>query len=159
MSKPPDFFAALTVGSALLLEWLAPLNLLPDRAFLSPVVPIGTGIAVAGLGLEILAARVLVGAGTTARPFREPSKLVTNGIFLISRNPFYIGMILLISGTMVAFSLDWVVLTIPVFWFALDRMVVPIKEQQLLEAFGSRYQAYAQKTPRWLFRRSTVRPR
>ncbi|WDR03144.1 methyltransferase [Devosia algicola] len=130
MRKPPDFFATLAVGAAILLEWLAPLNLLPARAVLSFMVPIGTGLGVAGVGLEILAARELARARTTTRPFHKPISLVTSGVFKFSRNPFYIGMIMLLSGGMVAFSLDWVIITIPALWFALDRWVVPVEEQQ-----------------------------
>jgi len=122
----------------------------PRSRVTQPTTIIGALVAIAGLALEILAARALARAATSARPFAAPDALVTAGVFSLSRNPFYCGIIVLLAGIAVALSLDWALLTLPLFWLALDRRVVPDEERRLEEAFGDTYRAYAARTPRWI---------
>src|SRR5690606_4223083 len=98
----------------------APLPLLPAAGLAQPMTWVGAMVAAAGLAQEILAARELTRAETSTRPFAEPDALVTTGVFSASRNPFYCGIILLLAGIALALSLDWALLTLPLFWLALD---------------------------------------
>jgi protein-S-isoprenylcysteine O-methyltransferase Ste14 len=152
MPLPPDAYAALSIIIALLLEWLVPLEFLPEPAVDSWATPVGLVIAAGGFALEIAAARTLGMAGTSARPNEAPRALATGGPFRFTRNPFYCGIILLIAGGAIVGSLDWWLVLAPAFWLALDRLVVPFEERRLDAAFGKAYQTYASKTPRWLWR-------
>ncbi|RYE06955.1 MAG: isoprenylcysteine carboxylmethyltransferase family protein [Hyphomicrobiales bacterium] len=150
-SFPPDAYAALAVVAAiLLLEWLVPLSILPPFALLSLATLIGLIIACAGLTLELAAARALTAARTTTRPNADPTALVTTGPFARSRNPFYLGIIALLSGIALIASLDWAIVLVPLFWLALDRLVVPAEEARLAAAFPAVWRAYAGTTGRWL---------
>jgi protein-S-isoprenylcysteine O-methyltransferase Ste14 len=152
MPIPPDGYAAVAIVLVVALEWIAPLSLLPDRALLSPLTLIGLIIAIGGLVLEVAAARELARSGTTTRPNGAPAALATSGVFLYSRNPFYVGIIALLAGAFVGFSLDWAVVAIPALWLALDRFVVPFEERRLEAAFGDAWRAYTSATSRWLWR-------
>lgn len=151
MPLPPDGYAAAAVVLAIALEWLVPLPLLPDRSLFSLPTLVGLIVALAGLSLEVAAARALAQGGTTTRPNGRPAALVTSGVFHRSRNPFYGGIIALLAGLFVATSLDWAVLVIPALWLALDRLVVPFEERRLELAFGEAWRSYAAVTPRWLW--------
>ena len=146
---PPDAFAAMAIAVAILLDWLVPLNWLPAFGFSTPSY-IGIAIAAAGFLLEGAAARTLAAAGTTTRPNAQPTALATTGIFKRSRNPFYLGLLLILLGPAIAASIDWGFITIAALWIALDRLVVPAEERRLAAAFGESFACYAANTRRWL---------
>ena len=75
--------------------------------------------------------------------------LVTSGPFGWSRNPFYVGVLLVLAGVVVAFSLDWGIVTVPLVWVALDRIVVPREEAMLRERFAE-FEGYAGRVRRWV---------
>lgn len=150
MRVPPDGYVAIALVAAILLELLVPLSLLPPASWTGPLLPVGLGIAVLGLGLEAWSARALGQRGATTRPNGEPTALVREGPFRWSRNPFYCGMLLLVIGMMLAASLDWGVVAVPLLWLALDRLVIPVEERRLERAFGVTYQTYQASTRRWL---------
>ncbi len=150
MPIPPDGFVLLSLFITVLLEWLAPVSILPAPALLGPLTPIALVLALAGLALEIAAARALNRGGTSTRPNDAPEALVTTGIFRWSRNPFYCGILLLVAGAMVGFSLEWGVVLLPLLWLSLDRLVIPVEERRLEHAFGQSYLDYAATTRRWL---------
>lgn len=141
-SLPPDAFAAVAIALALLLEWVAPVRVLPAASLTSLVSWLGGAVALVGLALEVAAARALASAGTTTRAGGVASSLVTSGPFGWSRNPFYIGLLLVLAGAGLAFSLDWGVLTVPLVAVALDRVVIPREEAMLRERFAD-FEAYA----------------
>ena len=147
---PPDAFALCAVGLAGLLEWLAPLPLLPAAHLASPVGWCGAVLALAGLGLEVAAARALGRAGTTTRPGEAPTALVTTGVFARSRNPFYCGWLMVLAGLFVAFSLDWGLVALPALWIVLDRVIIPREEAILSQRFAHDFAAYRRRVRRWL---------
>jgi len=150
MPLPPDAYAALTIGVALLLEWAIPLRLLPGLSLGSATTLAGLAIMVGGFALEYAAARAIVRSGSSARPNGAPHALATDGPFVRSRNPFYCGLLLVLAGGFVATGLDWGLVILPALWLALDRLVVPFEERRLEAAFGPAYRAYASATRRWL---------
>jgi protein-S-isoprenylcysteine O-methyltransferase Ste14 len=148
-SLPPDAFAALAIALALLLEWVLPLHMLPAAHPFSVVSWVGVAIAIAGFVLEAQAARELTRANTTTRAGATATTLVTTGPFGWSRNPFYVGLLLVLAGVVVAFSLDWGIVTVPLVWVALDRIVVPREEAMLCERFAG-FAEYAERVRRWV---------
>ena len=150
MPIPPDGYVVLALAVAVLLEAVLPLPILPPAAWWGPLVAIALVPAVAGLGLEIAAARALAGSGTSTRPNDAPAALVTDGVFRWSRNPFYCGILLLLAGIMIAASLDWGMIVLPFTWLALDRLVIPVEERRLERAFGQTYLDYTARTRRWI---------
>lgn len=152
-SWPPDAFAALGLALALGLEWLLPLRLLPEVQVFSMLTGAGVAMVIAGFALEVAAARALAAAGTTARAGEAARVLVTGGPFSWSRNPFYLGLLLVLLGVVLAFSLDWGLLTVPLVAVALDRVVIPREEAMLRQRFAA-FDDYARRVPRWLGRRA-----
>ncbi len=126
-----------------------PLRVLPVASPLSAVSWVGVVVALIGFGLEGVAARELSRADTTTRAGRVAAALVTSGVFGWSRNPFYVGLLLVLAGVVVAFSLDWGIVTVPLVWVALDRIVVPREEAMLRERFAA-FEGYAGRVRRWV---------
>lgn len=91
-------------------------------------------------------------ARTTFDAFRpgDASSLVTDGVFRFSRNPMYLGSLLLLSGWAVGLGTvsPWLVLP----FFAMFTSIVQIvPEERALEArFGETYVAYRHRVRRWV---------
>jgi protein-S-isoprenylcysteine O-methyltransferase Ste14 len=77
-------------------------------------------------------------------------KLVTKGVFRISRNPGYVGDFLVNTGIGIA-CLSWVFLLAAIAFFLLLRYyVVVVEEPFLAEKYGVAYREYKSRTPRWI---------
>lgn len=142
----PPILAALAIAAT----W-ATRGLLPG---LPP--PLGTlaGLALGALGLALIlpAAWRFGRAGTTVDPSRpaRASALVTGGLNARSRNPMYIGEVLIVLGFGLALN---PVIGAPAalgFWLFLDRVQIPAEERALAARFGADYAAYRARVRRWL---------
>jgi protein-S-isoprenylcysteine O-methyltransferase Ste14 len=111
---------------------------------LLPVV-IGRAITVAA-GARFRQAR------TTFDPLkpRETSHLVTDGVFRVSRNPMYLGLVLLLIGWALWLGTVSPWLVVPLFVVVLYIAQVVPEEQALEALFGATYLAYRRRVRRWI---------
>src|SRR5882672_7452654 len=112
-------------------------------------VTIGLFITILGQlirGLTIGLAYIVRG-GKEGKPYAEG--LVTEGIFNHCRNPLYVGNILMLLGVgILANSLVYVIIVIPVFLFVYQAIVLA-EENFLRNKFGSGYDEYCKRVNRW----------
>lgn len=109
------------------------------------IVPLAFGIII-----NLMADQSFKKAGTTVKPFQESSSLVAHGVFLISRNPMYLGFLCITAGTAVllgsilpfAISIALAVL--------LYKKYITVEERMLAEKFGQSWEEYRKKVGRWL---------
>jgi len=89
---------------------------------------------------------------TTVNPvkFKKVNKLVTSGIYKYSRNPMYLGMILIIISTSIFYLNYYSVITPFIFYFWINRFQIKREEIFLKEKFGKEYLSYMSKTRRWI---------
>ena len=89
---------------------------------------------------------------TTVNPvkFKKVNKLVTSGIYKYSRNPMYLGMILIIISTSIFYLNYYSVVTPFIFYFWINRFQIKREEIFLKEKFGKEYLSYMSKTRRWI---------
>ena len=128
------------------LSWLLPFNL--GLGFIGKVA--GLSLVSFGILLLIIAIGLFMAGKTTVMPTRAPDKLVTEGLYGISRNPMYLGMLLILSGF--PLIMDTIVgLTCPViFFFLMDRIVI-LREEKVVEGvFGKAYLEYKSLTRKWI---------
>lgn len=82
--------------------------------------------------------------------FKSPRSLVTSGVFRYSRNPMYLGFLLLLLGASL-FAESWVAMVAPAgFFLASQFWYIPHEEAKLRALFGEEYEAYARRTRRWI---------
>ena len=142
----PSIWLLLAVGLMLLAARYIPLMEIPG------VAPDLVGTALAGLGLIMLAWSVsgFLKAGTNPVPFQEASALVTSGFYRITRNPMYLGMLLLLLGIALKSGRLGAFLPIPVFAVIIHfRFILP-EERFMEDAFGDEYLQYKSRVRRWL---------
>jgi protein-S-isoprenylcysteine O-methyltransferase Ste14 len=142
---PPTILLAGIVAMVAL-HFLRPVaTVLPLPWNLLGIVPLALGVA-----MNLAADRSFHAAGTTVRPFEESSALVTGGVFRITRNPMYLGFILILVGLalLLRSATPWVVIV--AFAILLDRRFVSAEERMLAQRFGAEWDRYRRCTRRWL---------
>ena len=148
LRRPPLLFlAALVLGFAL--DRLLPLPLThPELASIGwtaggTLIAIGVAIFTAGI-------RNFSRADTPVPSNQVVRALVTTGIHGWSRNPIYVGMLLLYAGIGVAARSPWIlILALPL--FVILRYGVVAREEAYLERrFGDAYRDYKAHVRRWL---------
>ena len=86
-------------------------------------------------------------------PF-DATTLVTSGVFSISRNPMYVGMLLLLLAFVLWLGAVSSAIALLFFYFSIDRIQIRSEEQSLCENFGEEFDKYAKRVPRWLILRN-----
>ena len=89
---------------------------------------------------------------TTVNPiqFEEVNKLVTSGIFKYSRNPMYLGMLMIVLSTSIFCLNIYSILTPLLFILWINKFQIKREEEFLIEKFGDEYLSYKKKTRRWI---------
>ena len=115
-----------------------------------PVSYAGIPAVLFGIGMAAISANMFRKAGTGIEPFDEATTLVTSGFYRYSRNPMYLGMILMLTG--VAFLMGSIGAILPMVLFVLViRNNFVLGEERFLEAnFGQLYLDYKSTVRRWL---------
>ena len=90
-------------------------------------------------------------ARTTVDP-RKPraSSLVTWGVYALSRNPMYLGGLIMLLGWALFLSNALAFLFLPAYILYIDRFQIAPEERALTSLFGETYAAYQVRARRWL---------
>lgn len=87
---------------------------------------------------------------TTVMPHGEAAALVTTGIFSRSRNPIYLGDVLILSGFILYWDAVLSLPLIPFFVWVIERRFIVPEEYGLRRKFVAQFTKYSQQTRRWL---------
>jgi len=146
MNRYPLLIMVILLGLECSLSFLYPATL--NLGFAEK--GIGCLIFLSGVSVLTVAAGLFRSKGTTVNPTKEPDKLVTEGIYRRTRNPMYLGMLLILTGLpFVAGSLIGLIFPV-LFFFYMDRVVIPKEEAMVENVFGEFYQKYKCQTRRWI---------
>lgn len=89
------------------------------------------------------------GKGTLS-PLDPTKKLVVAGLYHFSRNPMYVGVILMLIGEAIFFqSIGLWIYSIMVF-IAFNIFTILVEEPRLRKDFGEEYERYCEKVRRWI---------
>jgi protein-S-isoprenylcysteine O-methyltransferase Ste14 len=91
-------------------------------------------------------------AHTTVDPLHpdKASRLVTGGIYRVSRNPMYLGFALLLLAWAVFLASPWMLLGVPAFMLYIGRFQIQPEERALETLFGQEFRDYRAQVRRWL---------
>ena len=89
---------------------------------------------------------------TTIDPIKieKASSLVTNGIFKYSRNPMYLGMLLILISVSIKFNFYGGLLVVGSFVYFITYFQILPEEKAMLKLFGKDFINYKNKTRRWV---------
>lgn len=111
---------------------------------------LGILIIALGLSLNLVSKRTVVNGKTTIIPFQEPSALVTKGLFQYSRNPMYLGMVLILFGEAITLG-SISTFVFPVLFILIIKAKFIRHEETILEAsFKDEFVSYKEHVRRWI---------
>ncbi len=132
--------------------WLVAI-LLPSLTFrTNTLLWLGGLVIVVGIVVVALGMFAFRNANTTVDP-RSPEKaslLVTAGIYRFSRNPMYVGILLVLAGWALVLGSIMSLLFLPVFVVYINRFQIKPEEQTLSGIFNGDYAAYKASVRRWI---------
>jgi protein-S-isoprenylcysteine O-methyltransferase Ste14 len=143
---PPPFLYVALLLLGLLLEELAPLPRLPR----TPSRLIAAALLAPGLGLLAWSLGLFLRARTSPLPMRPTTALVGSGPYRWTRNPMYLGMLLVYLGVALLFDLTWALVLSPAVVALVDRFVIRREELYLEAKFGEEYRRYKARVGRWI---------
>ena len=113
---------------------------------------LAVGLGVMGLSLGVMGVTQFRKAQTTPNPqaLEKVSSLVTSGIYRYSRNPMYLGLVLILLGWAFYLSHFLAFVLLPIFILYMTRFQIQPEEQMMARKFGKTYQAYLNKVRRWI---------
>jgi protein-S-isoprenylcysteine O-methyltransferase Ste14 len=141
--QPPVCFMALLI--LILLSYFAPLKIIP-----SPYNYLGTILITSGMALNLWTDNLFKKAETNVKYHAKPGKLVVSGPFKISRNPMYLGMLLILLGTCILVQSVVSLISPVVFVLIIEKKFIPVEEKNMQESFGKKYSDYKKKVRRWI---------
>lgn len=114
-------------------------------------VPVLGGALVAlGFSFMMWARILFTSRNTTLFVGRPSSQLVCEGPFRFSRNPMYVGVMVLLMGMALWVGTLPLYVAVPVVFLLLHGIHIPREERMLRDVFGERYLTYSKKVRRWL---------
>lgn len=145
---PPVAVALVTIASMWLISVAAPsCGWHLAYGYLIAVALVSAG-GLAGV-LGIMAFRR---SRTTLNPTKPhtASALVTCGIYRTTRNPMYLGLLLVLSGLAVLLSNAAALAALPLFVVYMNRFQISVEERALVAIFGDEFRNYMQQVRRWI---------
>ena len=140
---PPHYL----VISVLLILGTAALDTAP--LFASPWVYLGLLPMAAGITIAVQGSRQFAAAETNIIPLTESTTLVTDGVFAFSRNPMYLGMMLLLTGLAFIADNGFAWLVVVAFWLIIRFAFIRREERLMADTFGDAYNEYKSNVRRW----------
>lgn len=147
---PPPVVAVVVAGGM-----YAAASLLPEALLALPhTVRVGAALALAGTGacFDLAGLVSFRKAHTTVNPLtpQRSVTVVTTGAYRFTRNPMYLGLVLILLGLAVYLGSAWALAGPLVFAAYITRFQIVPEERILGRRFGAAYAAYRARVRRWL---------
>ena len=142
----PPIIALMFIVLSYFLGRFAPLP------FVAPAILRNLGLLITFVGflLGIAAFLEFRKSRTTVDPHGSSQQVVTSGIYRFTRNPIYLGFLLMVIGLPLNSGLYWGVVMAPFYIFLMNRLVIEHEEAYLEKKFGKTYASYKAQVRRWL---------
>lgn len=144
---PPPIYFLLGISTMILLNYFLPIS----RWLNYPWRYIGILFIVPGFCLSLGSSIIFRKLGTNPRPGTRANLIVTKGPFRYTRNPMYLGLIIMLLGISILLGSLSPLFVIPIVFVILHNQFVLREEKWMEEWFGDSYREYKSKTPRWLW--------
>jgi len=147
--KIPPPVVALTLAA---LMWLVTV-MFPVADLSIPGSAIASGvIALVGFVIALIGVLQFWRAETTINPHipHKTAHLVDTGIYRLSRNPMYLGMLLVLLALGIYLGNILTLLALPAFVLYVNRFQILPEERQMRKHFGPAFETYAAKVRRWV---------
>lgn len=145
---PPVALLAVLMLDMLILRWLFPWPAFSFAAQQSVSILFLSG----GILLPLLGFIAFRKANTTVHP-KHPEQtkvLVRNGVYVYTRNPMYLGFLMILVAWAIYLGNLWSACMVPFFIWYMNRFQIRPEERILAEKFGDDFRRFVAQTRRWL---------
>ena len=143
--RPPRIAATMLVVAALT-QIVLPVTLLRLPSFLFA----GAALGLLGFGIMMRAWWLFQQHETAICPTAETSSFIIDDIYALTRNPMYLGMVLIMLGIALLVGSWLFYFAASVYALILNHVFCRYEEQKLMSQYGDQYSAYAARVRRWL---------
>ncbi len=142
MWVPPPLLFALPIVLGARLERVVSLPL-PGRL---------AGLVILGVALFFIPTAPILFAihKTTIVPHGKARTLLERGPYRVSRNPMYVGLVLIYLGITFLLGTAWPLLFLALPIWVTHVKTIPYEEQMMERGFGDAYRSYKARVRRWL---------
>ena len=143
--RPPRIAIAFACAAAAV-DWL-----LPRRVHVSPSYP-AVGLTIGAIGFLVMLRGwwVFTDAKVAICPTAETVRLITDGIYRVTRSPMYLGLVCMMVGLAVAIGTAPFYGAAVAYFAVIDRVFCRYEKAKLAARFGDQYLAYTRRVRRWL---------
>ena len=145
MVPPPLVFLGYLIG-ALVVNWAVPF----PEPWIFAFRIIGAVMVVAGFFLAGSAISQMRKSHTSPDPHQPVNALVTSGPYRFTRNPIYLGFLLIYLGFTMAAGTWWGWLGSPFLIWSVTNSVIQPEEVYLDDKFEEQYKEYCSRVRRWI---------
>ena len=146
-TKFPPPLVALTFG--FLINYTK--NIFPKIEIKNEII-FGSFMIITGLVIILSAIILFKKYQTTITPLNpsNATKLITDGIYKFSRNPMYLGLLLMLLGISIILNLTGGIFLIPLFILYLNLFQVIPEENAMVDLFKNEFLDYKKNVRRWI---------
>ena len=143
--RPPRI-AFVMLALAAVLHWVLPRA--ETLVFTAPWA--GPGLFIVGFATMIWAWWLFRRHAVAICPTAPTAELLTRGIYALTRNPMYLGMLAMMAGLALYFGTLPFYVAAVAYFIVIDRVFCQYEEGKLDAAFGDEYRRYRARVGRWL---------
>lgn len=143
--EPPAFLFIMIV-IAVILHFVLPVY----KIIQGPLRLSGIILIIIGVWLNIWADNIFKRIKTTVKPYEKPSSLTVEGPFKFSRNPMYLGMLIILLGLVVILGSATPFIVSIAFYAIVMIFYIPFEEKSMEETFPNKFPEYKKKVRRWI---------
>ena len=113
---------------------------------------VSIGLLLLGLGIMIAGVTSFRKVATTINPLKPEtaSSLVIGGVFHYTRNPMYLGMLVLAFAAVIKSTSVLSLIVVLGFYLFLTRFQIIPEERAMLKLFGDEFVQYQRRVRRWI---------
>jgi protein-S-isoprenylcysteine O-methyltransferase Ste14 len=143
--RPPRLAILLTLVAATL-HWT--LNIWAGVCF--PWLWGGVVLGLAGFSLMMWSWGLFKKRDVALCPKARTSHLITDGPYRFTRNPMYLGFVLMLAGLALSMGTPPFYLSAIAYFMIINHVFCPYEESKLINSFGAEYLQYMNGVRRWI---------
>ena len=147
---PPPIVMLATAAIMLALDQFAPGLRIGVEVHVAQ--SLGGMIAFSGFAIDVYCLLNFLVRKTSASPLKpeKASSIIRTGFYRLSRNPMYLGMVIVLLGWAVMLLNPMALIGLPLFVAFIQRFQIAPEERALTRLFGEEYIAYTRQVRRWI---------
>lgn len=142
----PPTLLLISIVIMIIIHFLLPIKII----LVLPFNLLGICLLLVGIFISIVGSNKFERENTTVMTFNIPELLVVDGMYKYSRNPMYLGFVLMVIGVWVLLGSLSTIFVGLIFILLLDRYYIRFEEKVLHEKFGVAYMEYKKNVRRWI---------